>query len=397
MSSKLRFLPVNWKNGMAFSESHLNSEYLANADALRDTAALYINQFNYGLLGGAYQKRSADSFIDNIGSELVQIHYCRAVTRNGSRIEIIDQDWPELHVHMPELTKAFDLSLSSTWYLLLIIDPFTRISIGEIDESESPRRKPFTRPNYSLEIITAEDLRLDDLANAIPLAKFEYTATGLRKVEEYIPPCCKLNSNEKLIGKYEKYDQYLHQLRDHCEQIMEKIKRKRKQEKGSNRLADDIHDLCATFWQYFIDHYDEFKFLFKDLPPIHLVHFFAKLGRKLDFCLDRGYDRSHVLKYFNTYATELSVPQLNEMFSRVFNQNYQHYDLMKSLQHIDFFIQTLEDIFRALKELDYRELAPRNIVTDDGYNTSPIKRSDPGGFRIKGQNRGDNLGDDLLD
>ena len=188
MISKIKHLSVNWKNGMAFSQSHLNSQNLANTDAVRDASALHLTNYNYGILGGDGLKTFADAFRDNINNEKVQISFCRAITQNGSRIEILNDSFEELNIPLAELVGSQNLDSSTHWYVILVIDPFTCIPEGLEDEQESPRRKPNTRPAFQLELLSLSDLQLDSLANAIPLAKFEITGSGLRKMDSYIPP-----------------------------------------------------------------------------------------------------------------------------------------------------------------------------------------------------------------
>ncbi len=364
MITKLKYLPVNWMNGMSFSESHLTDQFLAMADSIRDASALHLSTANYGLVGGAYQKKFADSFRDNITNEKIEVPYCRAITQDGSRIEVLDQNWGELKTTLSELTESINLDASKYWYILLIIDPFTRIAEGlEVDE-KGPRRKPNTRPAYQLTLMSLEDLSLDNLANAIPLAKFEAVSSGLRKVEAYIPSCTRINSHQKLIEKYEQYDIQLNRIKISSQNIIAKIKHKRRN-KENNRLADDIYALCDKYLDFFVSNYDHFKFTMCDSPPIVLVQFFAKLARILNHSLDMSFDKSHMLKYFQEYATDVSESELNRIISATFESNYAHFDLSLSLAKIDKFIGTIDEIFNRLEQLDYRELARRDVVRKD--------------------------------
>lgn len=371
MISKIKYLPINWKNGMAFSQDHLNSENLAKTDAIRDAAALHLTSFNYGLLGGDGLKRFADAFRDNINNEKVQVSFCRAITQNGSRIEILNNDWEELNRSLSELIADQNLETSKYWYVILAIDPFTRIPDGLEDEQESPRRKPNTRPAFQLELLSQSDLQIDSLANAIPLAKFEITGSGLRKVHEYIPPCTRINSHEKLMLYYERFDNYMTSLKECSQKIIAKIKHKRRNSE-SNRMADDIESLCLKYLDFFIQSYDEYKLTFTDQPPIYLLRYFAKLARMLSHELDMAHDKNHMLSYFNQYATNISAAELNKIINNTFESNYAHYDTAIYLETVQLFLSTMDEIFKRLEQLDYRELAPRNVVKTDSFSNSPI-------------------------
>ena len=399
MNSKLKHWPVHWKNGMAFSQDHLNSELLAMVDAMKDATALFLNEANFGLLGGDNQRKFSVSFKDNITNEKAEISYCRAITQNGSRIEILDEKLDGLQTPLADLVGDRDLDKSRFWYLILSVDVFTRIPTGEIDESESPRRKPFTRPQYKMALLSENEIRTDSLAASIPLAKFEHAASGLRKVSEYVPPCMRVNSHEALIQQFDAFDQYLNLLKEHAEKIVEKIDYKRRSNQENNRLADDIESLCKAYLEFFVGHYDAFRLNYQDLPPIKVVEFFACMSRVLNHSLDMGYDKTHVLKYFNQYATNMQVTELSELWTKTFQQSYVHYDSAQCFAIIDRFLSSLAEIFAKLTTLDYRELAPRRVVREDTYYDPQrnAPRKDSGRIKFGGSPKSENLGDELYE
>lgn len=398
MHSKIKYLPINWWNGMPFSADHLNNQFLAMADMLKDVSALHLNSSNYGLLGGDVKQKSSNSFIDNITNEKVEVSHCRAITQNGSRIEIINKTWEELNKPLSILSESEKLETDRFWYVLLIVHPFSRVPDGEEDQA---RKKTNTRSEYKLKLMSLGALEHDNLENAIPLAKFENTSSGLRKVSSYIPPCTRLNSNEKLMKKYEEYEEYMYSLKECSEKIIDKIKDKRSRNKEQNRLADDIDGLCRTYLDFFVKNYDDYRLNFKDLPPIRLVEFFARFARILNHSLDTAYDKNHVLQYFRQYATNLNVAQLNQIIGDTFKSNYVHFDTCDSLDQIDLFLSTLHEIFIQLKTLDYRELAPRNVILNDAISRTEtrshlnLKKSSDGRIVIKHPGKEENLSDGL--
>lgn len=407
MNTELRFSPIYWKNGMVFSATQLEQEYFAVLDRLKDVTALNINHYNYGLLGGDTEKNFTTSFVDNITNEKVKVSYCRAITLDGSRIEILNQNWDELSLPLSALTEGIDLSTSPFWYILLGTDPFVRIPEGQEDPNESPRRKPHTRPAYALELISLKELQLDTLANAIPIAKYENTPSGLRKVSEYIPPSARINSHEKLVRKYEQYDTYLNDIKSFSEQIITKIEHKKKTSKEQNFLADDINSLCKEYVLQFVHNYDAFKLLYKDLPPLRLITYFAKMARVLMHTMDTGNNKDHLLQYFREYATDLNVAQLNKVFTNVFDVHYVHYDIAESFKVIDTFLSTFHQILDSLVKLDYNILAKRNVVQRDQHYHRPEIPSTPGNnpgnininrrMTIRRPGNDGTLGDDLED
>lgn len=395
MISNLKYLPINWKNGMSFSEDHLNKQYLSNIDSTKDASALHLASYNYGILGGDLKKFS-NSFRDNISNEKVEVSYCRAITQNGSRIEILNQQWEGLKTPLSELIGSKNLDLSHFWYVLLSTDPFVQIPEGLENEQESLRRKPFTRPAYQLDLISLNDLRSDELANAIPLAKFEKTSSGLKKVEGYIPPCTRINSHERLFIKYEAYDNLMMSLKASSQNIITKINHKRKNRETSP-LSDDIDLLCKGYIHFFVNSYDEYKSdFFKNAPPIKLVDFFAKLARVLYHSMETAIDKSHMLKYFNEYATNTSAAEIDKIVSNTFGSHYSHYEIEDSLKPTDKFLVTLNEIFKKLEQLDYRELARKGVVDWD-TPTSSYGQNKPPAIKFKRPGDAKNLEDELDD
>ncbi len=384
---------------MSFSEDHLNKQHLSNVDSIRDASALHLTNYNYGILGGTDLKKFSESFRDNIRNEKVEVSYCRAVTQDGSRIEILNQPWEGLTKTLSELIEAKNLDTSNFWYVLLSVDPFVQIPDGPETEQESVRKKPNTRPSYQLDLISLNDLRSDDLVNAIPLGKFEKTSSGLKKIETYIPPCTRVNSHERLFLKYESYDNLMLSIKDSSQKIINKISHKRKN-KETTFLADDIDQLCKGYVNFFIHSYDEYKSdVFKNSPPIRLVDFFAKLARILYHAMDTSTDKSHMLKYFNEYATDTSAAEIDKIVSNTFGARYIHYEIEESLKAPDKFLVTLNEIFKKLEQLDYRELARKGVVERDTI-TRPYGQNDPGSNRgsMKIKRPGDSkILDDELD
>lgn len=406
MNVKLNKHPINWVNGMAFKADHLSSEFIAVLDRIRDAAALSLNDYNYGLLGAANQKNFATSFHATISDEQVKISLCRALTKDGSRIEILDQKWEELSANIADLTDQVDLNKAREWFLLLAIDPYIRIPEGEEDVSEKFRRKPFTRPAYQLELISIKEIKLDNLANVLPLAKFEVAPNGsLRVIADYIPPCARLDSHERLLRKYDDFDTALSEIRRYTEELIKKIKAKKRQN-SLTTTAIDINNLCLEYQEFYISNYDEFKLLHLDRTPKECLLFFAKLARLLHHSLETATDKNHTVKYIQNWCMDdKSEAQILKDFTNVFEHNYVHYDLGISIRIITTFLESLKIIFKTLQDLDFKDLVEGRVVTGTNYtrpqtNSEERKAKQSGGasriqIRRTGSDRG--LGDDLED
>ena len=216
-------------------------------------------------------------------------------------------------------------------------------------------------------------------------------------MDDYIPPCTRLNSHRLLIEKYEEFDAFLNNLKNDSFKIIEKIRNKRRN-REQNDLADDIDALCQQYADHFVRTYDEFKLCLVDQPPLYLVAFFARMARVLNHSLDMAINKGHLLQYFHQYATNVSAAQLEQIIRRVFESNYFHYDISQSLMVIDEFLSTFNEIFQSLVKLDYRELAPRNVVKRDiisDVNQDMGRETSSRTIKIKHTGKEKFLGDDL--
>lgn len=377
---------------MAFSEAHLKDEFLSNLDRTRDASALSLNDYNYGLLGGDTRRYATNSFQDQISADRVSIMFCRAVTQNGSRIEILDQELPGLGTNIGALQGDRDLSRSEHWYLLLVVDEFGRVPFGLEDEQERPRRKPHTRPTYSVELVPAHDLEIDYLANAIPLAKFRSSSNGAQKVDSYIPPCCRIDSHEQMVRVYEDFGDLFIRLHEFAGKVMDKVLEKRRANREQNRLADDIFALCSFIRGYHNDHIDRYRLTLKQQPPISLLSLFATFARQIEEVIAYGYDGNHLYSYFRQYASNLNEAELKAVLKSTFEVGYHHYDCMLAFERVQLFLQTYLGILERLVQLDYRELAPRGVVKQTGF-----EHSSPSSSWLKKRDSDNRLGGNLGD
>ena len=103
---KLKYLNVNWENGMNIGKEHFVQQENAFTDQLNNNVAVFLNRNNYGLIpveAGSDSSVKTVLKIDNQQFLKVKIFTCRGVTQGGARIEILEeQQLPELET---EITK----------------------------------------------------------------------------------------------------------------------------------------------------------------------------------------------------------------------------------------------------------------------------------------------------
>src|SRR5690348_15442165 len=90
MSEKLKHFPVNWIDGMKINKSHFLAMQHHGEEMVKEAISAQLTPFNYGLLPMAGNKSSIQMKLVVDAHQLlkVKVHECRAITPNGSRIEI---------------------------------------------------------------------------------------------------------------------------------------------------------------------------------------------------------------------------------------------------------------------------------------------------------------------
>ena len=139
----LKYFQVNWVNGMKINKQHFIALENEINDHLMNSFAIGLNDFNYGLLPPLPGKGSSMKIVlntDNQNHLRVKIVDCRAITPGGARIEILENS-SDIHgfsIPFPDTDYELDSSKETTFFVLLSIQPFSRIPVGNADPSEEP-------------------------------------------------------------------------------------------------------------------------------------------------------------------------------------------------------------------------------------------------------------------
>ena len=111
MLPELKYLPVNWVDGMKINEDHFKQLELSLVDRARDAAGAVLNDYNFGILSPENENEKAiDIKLAVDQTKLISAHVlkCRALTRAGARIEITPSLSKSLNVGGSELKASFD-------------------------------------------------------------------------------------------------------------------------------------------------------------------------------------------------------------------------------------------------------------------------------------------------
>lgn len=396
MHFNIKHLPVNWVDGMKVSKKHFMQEQDAYTDSLRDVTVLGLTDFNFGLLPDTLTKNDALNI--EINQERVELFLCRAVTRAGARIELVDYIPGKLRMAVSDLTGDGQIPNASEWYIVLKVNPFKRQAVGQADPSENPIRQPNSIPTYSLELVDPRQINTPEFAAyAIPIAKIAGGYNGLERVENYIPPCTSVMAHPDLFQAYQRLSSKVRVIESNLLEIAKKIQHKRRSNE-TTILADDIFYVCEKLMHFIANNANDHRLLHPHRPPIHMIAYFANMASSLKTTVALLRSKDGMLEYFRHYLN-IQYGQFEKTLEQMANFTYNHFDIRQSIDEVNAFVDMIEELFDKLKALDYRELAKHDPVRSTTFSgnrniQSTIQTNkDPNpSIRIKSNKKEDNAG-----
>jgi len=384
MLPNLKYFNVNWVDGMKLTRGHFSDQENAFIDRLRDVAAVNITSYNYGLLSPAPgSAKSIDHVVDVDRATLlrVKVNECRAVTPGGARIEIVSNN-PLTH-HKPAAALSAEYNLAGSThgtflYIVLSVNPFGKMALGEPNAEENPPRYPFTDYKYEINILPADEINLTaNGAYHITIGKLKIVGNGVEILDKYIPPCARVTNHRDLMDIYHDLDKMLSRLESDSALIVQKIYRKDQQ----NQLAKSVLYFTENIIRHLSTSIHNFRWFVPEMPPIFMVEYFAGFARLVKNSLDMkaGTGKEEMLNYFKDWIVEVNQGEFEGIVDQLVNIEYNHMDINEAIEKIESFSVTLSTVMNKLSKLDYIGDKKKTdvIVTSRGADVveTPKKRS----------------------
>ena len=364
MIEPIKHYAVNWIDGMKISREHLVQQEDFIIDTIRDANSVGVNSFKYGLL--PYSDTYGDKRIFEIQSTATNdaqliIKKLSAVTLAGHRIEINDYK-----VNIRSLAKELDAESSESngdYYILASVNPFDKVSFGDIDPEEIPPRHPFTKAHSKIELVETSLLSGGNSGgNYIILGKVALKS-GIAQIDEnFIPPCTSVESHPKLVEYYNQYSQSTSNLRLYAFKILQKVAHKNQ----NTELADNVKTICKTVIKHIGENYFQFKNMVYYQPPIYLMNVFSKLALHLynDTQMMIPAELEEMLNYSLEWSEVAPHTILNQM-SAVAEIDYKHHESGDIFKNIQVMLKSLEQVLGKLSELDYIGQRKENVIVNE--------------------------------
>lgn len=354
-SNKKNNYRVNWIDGMKINKDHFVQMEDAMLDIVKHSEQKDVTPLNYGLLPDFSDKGSSiDVSISVDGQATIEVvlNTCRAITLGGYQIDITDESRKLLDQSGFILKHQYTINKDDTeWYVVLSVNPFERVPVGNADPEEEPPRHPFVFPEYKLDVLPKSETSNQELGlYHITIGKVNLEDGKPVVDADFIPPCRSIQSHADLKFTYTEVGVFLNQMEAFSLQIIQKIHQK----KQSNELAKMALYLSEQVMYYLNASISEFRFKDKYEPPVMMISKLVNLGRVIKSSLDVyvGTGKEDFLNYLTDWC-DLNQGAFENVLIETIELEYVHSDINATLLKISSFTKLMLSLFKKLNELDY--------------------------------------------
>ncbi|GAB3318819.1 hypothetical protein GCM10027299_10820 [Larkinella ripae] len=349
---ELTYLPVNWIDGMKIARRHFTEWENFMHDQLRDTHALGLSKFRYGIL-------PADNALDlqiqcDFNQQIrVQVRSCRAISPHGGRIDYHNAtDALTCTTSFARLAETYGLQTGKpqTFDVVLTVDPFNRVPTGEPLLTETPPRHPHTRPNYQLTVVPSAQIRPGELSYQLVIGRVRYSNGEVQQDVDYLPACTAVQSLPRLQQWHQQFGKHLESLETNTFKILQKSKER----DPKNTLQSGILLMAERLAFVLADISTRFSWIIPHEPPIQLAELLMRpvqVGRVVMNMLS-GREREEFVSYISEWA-DLTPGALEAQINATLQLPYEHTELGTLLTELDTFYRTLTNVFYKLAQLDF--------------------------------------------
>ncbi|WP_324679433.1 type VI secretion system baseplate subunit TssK [Hymenobacter sp. GOD-10R] len=367
------YFAVNWVDGMKLSQQHFLDTDLQVQDLVRDTASLFLTDYNFGLLPpvkGATVSSEIE-LLEKVGNSVeVRLARCNAITAGGCRIAINPES-----AKYTALRAAFRVDTTveeaqrASYDIILTVNPFRRVPLGTPDPEESPMRHPFTDSYYDLKVVHTAQINADELgAHFLTIGRIMLREGRYVVDENFIPPCTSMNSHSRLMKYYKDFGYQLNQLQINSFKIVRKIYDRQQ----ASTISRSIEAMCTKVLDYLCQIFFNYRSLDYQHPPVHLLDYFNNLASMVYtglYCMPAK-DKEELLNYFYEW-TDVTPNYFESMLLNLVEMTYTHHNIGASMQTVEDFLAVMVKLWARLSGLEYIGQHKENILIREEAPSRP--------------------------
>jgi len=342
------YLPVNWADGMKINKDHFRNDQQANNWQQAMHTRVFINEYNYGLFVSGEAGRSIVVTTDNQQQVTISMLSCYAITPGGYLVHV--EEGNSLMALVPGLQMPYAqlASADAEYYVMLAVNPFNRVPVGQPDAEESQLRPPYTAPAYSLHLVDIRDKIPGDFH--LPLGRIKVSEGKVLADEDYIPPCTSVAAHRALTEFHADIGHFFGSMESYVLRIQQKVIQKHQQ----NDLSLIIGELCNVISIYCCGEYQRVLLEYRSQPPVRLVAGVAGLARLMKNKIDihTGAAKDELLNYFSEWCG-ITQAEWETALTGLSNFRYDHMNAGEAVRVVQQFIRLTLRLFSTLASLEY--------------------------------------------
>lgn len=390
MLPEIKHYPVNWVDGMKISRRHFTELEQFTTEHLRDAVAVGLSAHRYGLL--PTDAHGLPSFelllnVDQQQSVQARLTHCRAITAGGARIEITGGTEPlTLRVSLAQLLSEFNLTATEQlrFSVVVTVNPYVRVPMGQPAPEEVPPRHPYTRPEYQLSIVPTQQVNTAAVSSFhLVVGELLYAEGSLRPVPQFIPPSTALCSHPSLLRWLHQIEHVLQEIETDAFKVIHKVKLRTDKRSA---LSEQVQFLAERTVFALAQHLTTLHLSAAEQPPIQLIDTLLRIAKQVKTALDclTEMEREELLKYFEQWSETAPAALLGGLQGAV-TLRYDHHRVHEHLEQQLALWQLVANVFRQLTQLEYigknkegwKTFINENPVAPAAAPEKPITRWNP--------------------
>lgn len=366
METRTYYDAINWTDGIKLTKNHFIESYFNGVDTLRDTVQATIHTYDYGLLEsreGMSSNLKIKSRNTDPESLVLELHNCHAITAGGCKIEFTSHRYghnvPVATVDTKNINKNSDLE----FYVIVVVNPFELVPVGEPDPEVIPLHHPYVLPKVSLEILTQDQLNNNFLKTYFLMVKKVYWRNGIFTVDDgYTPPVSRIMYHESLKIFYNSMIKKILKLKEYAVAV-----NKRNRDKVQhNKLIRNTFMLNAKLLDFISQNIFELQQIGEQQPPIYIAQKMAVLANYLSdtIAIMEEEEKQKLLQYYYEWIN-VKPSEFQKALGDVIQMKYDHQNIDDSVDKIKYFINILDKLWKRLSDLEYIGQRKDNIVVSE--------------------------------
>ncbi|MGB0879532.1 MAG: hypothetical protein ACPGTO_03095 [Polaribacter sp.] len=360
------YLPINWTDGVKITKNHFIESDFYHLNTTRDYATTYLNTFNYGLLEAHTGHNEPISLSIDVNTQErigMRLKYCNAITKKGCRVlfksDLYGGNEPTATIE----SKDIDRNANLDFFVVLTINPFKQVPVGEPDPENIPLHHPYTLPKIELHIISKSQFNTSFLEkHYLLVGKIQWKNGAFVVDSEYLPPISKIKYHTKLLTFHKKVSDVLIKLRNYSIVINNKNRHKFQ----TNKLAKNTFKLCTKVMDYVSNYIFKYTQMGEENPPIFLAQSISVLGNYIstELAILQEEDREKLLQYYYEWI-DIKPSVFETTIGDVIDLDYNHLEINEAIDKLDYFMAVLERLWKKMSDLEYIGLRKDNIVISE--------------------------------